>query len=86
MTETKTNAANVCRICDTALDSAMPIESGTHPCEGAFSMCFYCGDVTVFRADLTLREATLSERRELARNLKLQGFRVLIVPKSVLGS
>lgn len=57
----RTNSAASCLRCDASLTAATPVTPGTHPREGALSICGYCGHVAVFRADLTLRPIAPSE-------------------------
>jgi len=57
------NCTNCGKLNDVATDSS---GSGCTPSAGDLSVCFYCGHLTVFADDLTLREPTDDEIVELA--------------------
>lgn len=54
-----------CPECGKRLDDWTPVEGRSHPREGSVSGCLYCGAMLIFRADLTLRTPTATERREI---------------------
>jgi len=50
---------SICPGCDRNLDAATWVESGpVVPVRGDISVCFYCGEVSVFNEDLRLRPIT----------------------------
>jgi hypothetical protein len=51
-----------CTACDHELDGATYAgQGGRVPTEGDYTVCIYCGNAMVYRADQTLRAVTLSE-------------------------
>ena len=50
-----------CPICGYAMDEATGVEPGAGPREGSLSLCLSCGELMVFRADLTQRRMTAAE-------------------------
>lgn len=66
----KTNDAAACPNCASKLDAATSARlDDAHPKEGDFSLCAYCGSILVFRADLTLRNATTREAFMFVRDV-----------------
>jgi hypothetical protein len=55
------SVASTCRRCRQRLDAATDVEGYAGPTPGAVSICFYCGTVSMFTDDLTLREPTIPE-------------------------
>jgi hypothetical protein len=60
----KTNKSAVCPRCGGGAGGATNLAGDTHPRDGDFAICFYCGGLNVYRADLTLRGPTPKEGRE----------------------
>lgn len=55
-----------CPQCDYKLDAATIARGADHiPELGDYSICINCGQVLIYRADLTLRQATAPEISEL---------------------
>lgn len=59
---------SACKACGKPNDSATSISADIKPTPGDVSICLYCGHVTVFDDDLTLREPTSKEMHEIAAN------------------
>jgi hypothetical protein len=61
-----------CPNCGKVLDAATGVdEKGLHqrlPAAGDFTVCIGCGHIMVFANDLTLRNPTAAEMREIAGN------------------
>ncbi|MCK1670354.1 hypothetical protein [Bradyrhizobium sp. 150] len=56
-----------CRDCGELLDGATGV-GANRPRPGNVSVCFYCGHISVFADDLSLREPNGEEMREIADN------------------
>jgi hypothetical protein len=52
---------NICVACGAPNDGAMAPQHNAKPNAGDVSMCMYCGHLAIFRADLSVREATAAE-------------------------
>lgn len=51
------------------MDATTDIENkGLTPKEGDFSVCLYCGELYVFKPDLTVRKANLKENIEFSKD------------------
>ncbi len=50
-----------CSACGTILDVSRRIDDDAVPTPGDVSVCFYCGHVTLFDHDLSLRELSAEE-------------------------
>lgn len=65
MIETQ-HAETVCQKCDHKLNTSAGLTAGlANPEEGDISICLYCGEISIYRSDLTLRKPTEQERDEL---------------------
>jgi hypothetical protein len=61
-----------CRKCNEPLERARPMEDGTVPGEGDISMCVYCGLISIYNADQTLREPTFEEWDKITNQEKVK--------------
>lgn len=57
----RTNPSARCPACRAQIDGATGATDVNPPTEGDFSVCQYCATVLRFRANLTLRRATLAD-------------------------
>jgi hypothetical protein len=57
-----------CLNCRTLLDGATGVDTRNRPSPGSVTVCIYCGHISVFANDLSLREPTGEEMREIAGN------------------
>lgn len=77
-------AASPCLHCGRELNGAASVGEDAAPEPGAATVCFFCGNIMVFADDLTLRNLTDAEAREIAgdrRVLAIQAMRALVGPK-----
>lgn len=58
---TDTNVKNKCCDCGQELSKATSVEDKAKPEPGHICICFYCGCVSVFNKDLTIRRMTKEE-------------------------
>lgn len=65
MTAPADSADSVCPLCSKVLDGQTPLTGKGAPVPGDFSLCFYCGAMLRFTAELGVRLATAAERDEL---------------------
>lgn len=71
MTETTKLPESICLDCGKKLDAATSSTDDSSPSAGDVTICFYCGHVMVFAADLTLRAPTDTEMYEIAGDKQL---------------
>lgn len=71
--------AEPCPSCGHLLEAAMNARAGRKPpVEGDVTVCMYCANPLMFRADLSHRLPTPEEGLALARNPELQRIRSII--------
>jgi len=52
---------NICAACGTVLDGASQVDGKQAPAMGDLSICVYCGNLSIFQADMSLRDPTVAE-------------------------
>lgn len=57
-----------CTACGTPLDRATGVDTDDNPNPGDVTICFRCGHIMAFATDLTMRELTDTEAKEVAGN------------------
>jgi hypothetical protein len=57
-----------CNCCEATLDGATGLDGDIEVQPGAVSVCFRCGQLHIFAADLTLREPTPRQVRQIMRS------------------
>lgn len=67
--EYRTSKNTICPHCHKVTDGCCGDERG--PQAGAFNICFYCTNVSVFQSDLTLRFMTENEKNDVILQQKL---------------
>jgi len=63
--------ATACPGCGRRNDAATSVFSDSKPSPGSVSVCIACGHISVFNADLTLRNPTDAETREIAGDRRI---------------
>ena len=76
----RTNPQNICPQCGNH-NTGASMDEDASPVAGDISICFYCGYVSVFNEDLSLRAITTDEKQALPADVlerinKLQEARV----------
>lgn len=70
-----------CRVCGSVLDAASRVQDAVEPYDGAASICFNCGEVSIFvigAFGVALREPTTQELAELASDPEYREMRALL--------
>ena len=58
-----------CIVCDAEINAATPVgELEARPKPGDVSICWYCGNIRIFKEDEELRDATPDELEEISSN------------------
>lgn len=71
--------ATNCLVCNAELDGCSNVAGRTEkPVEGSLSICVYCGNVSKFNSDLTLRELSADESKSLLSNRVITAIREAI--------
>lgn len=73
----KTKRIN-CSVCGHSMDRAAQVDGQARPAPDDFTLCIRCGHVMVFAADLSVREPTVAELKEIACNPIIQRALVAI--------
>lgn len=68
--------SNRCSRCRKPLDAATGLNA-PEPLEGSVSICFYCGNMMIFRADKALRQPEAQELADLKAELRAKQPQVL---------
>jgi hypothetical protein len=71
MTDTRV-PESICPSCGAPNDGATAPLCDAKPSEGDASVCMYCGHLAIFRADLTLRDASPQELEILGHDKDIQ--------------
>lgn len=58
-------APAVCRDCGKTMDACRALNSRERPTAGSVTVCFYCGEISVFEDDRHLREPTAEEMERI---------------------
>jgi hypothetical protein len=61
-----------CRNCGEEIGMSTGLKDGVRPTPGSFSLCLYCGHLSVYADDLTLREPTDEEVKAVAGNAEFR--------------
>lgn len=70
---------NLCLKCGAAIDAASaPGAPRAEPKDGDASLCMYCGDAMIFRADGSLRPPTPAESAQLDADAGVRRLRLAI--------
>jgi hypothetical protein len=72
-----------CIECGEPNDRAFPAEDHPAPCENDVSLCIFCGHISIYRADQTLREPTDDELITISQKPIVK--KVLASRKTILG-
>lgn len=67
---------NNCRNCGHTLDACTAIEDGATPSTGDISICLYCGELSAFTEDLTIRKVSKEEFESYDDDLKKEIIKV----------
>lgn len=73
--KTVKTSINFCPCCECKLSAATGIDKTKRPSSGAVSICYSCTSILIFCDDLSLREATVEEEREIMQNDKIRTLR-----------
>ena len=74
-----------CKTCLHVLDRVSAVgDKDQGACEGAISVCIYCGVISFFDADLNLREATPEEIEEIRIKYPLSYWQLTEIKRFIL--
>lgn len=79
----KTNSENICPGCNRQSDAATPVEGDGDiiPKEGDITICFYCGCISDFNEDLSIKKIA-PERLALFELIDPESYQMIIATRA----